>query len=82
MNNSIFIEKCVDMLKQKEIKNQIKKIMKPIILYIFEEMSLYLYFFIFIFISSFIIHLGVLTLLIKFYLKSVNFNNNNNNNNN
>ena len=69
MKKHILLEQCLNFLKSEEIKKEIEEIMKPIIEYIFKELSLYLYFFAFLIIVGFLLHLGVLILLIRFNKK-------------
>tara|TARA_B100001093_G_C26582858_1_gene908096 strand:+ start:619 stop:840 length:222 start_codon:yes stop_codon:yes gene_type:complete len=69
MKKHILLEQCLNFLKSEEIKKEIEEIMKPIIDYIFKELSLYLYFFAFLIIVGFLLHLGVLILLIRFNKK-------------
>jgi len=68
------LEHCKKFLKSDEFKKEIKELLNPIFEYFFKEMSIYLYFFIFFILSSFILHLGVLILLIR-YNKILNNNN-------
>jgi hypothetical protein len=65
-NNNIMLDQCLKFLKSEEIKKEIKSIIKPFIEYIFKELSIYLFFFVFFILSSFLLHLGVLILLIRY----------------
>ena len=48
MKKHILIQECINFLKSEEIKNEFKDILKPLIDYIFKELSIYLYFFVLI----------------------------------
>lgn len=63
--SNVFLKQCLAVLKQDDIKNEIKNILSPIIEFILEEISLYLYLFIFFILVSFILHLGILLILLK-----------------
>lgn len=73
MTKHVMLEHCFNFLKSEEIKNEIKEIIKPFLNYILKEISLYLYFFVFLIILSFMLHLGILILLIN-YNKKLNIN--------
>jgi hypothetical protein len=66
MNKNILLDNCIKFLRSEEINNELKNIIKPCLEYIFKEISIYLYFFIFFIFTSFILHLGVLILLIRY----------------
>jgi len=66
MNN--FNKQCIDILKSKEIQKEMKEIFKPIIDVILENISIYLFSFIFFILISFLMHLGILIILVR-YLK-------------
>jgi len=66
MNN--FNKQCIDILKSKEIQKEMKEIFKPIIDVIIENISIYLFSFIFFILISFLMHLGILIILVR-YLK-------------
>ena len=66
MSKILLAEQCLNMLKTKEVQDEIKNILKPLFKYIFDELALYLYIFVFIIFSSFFINLGVLGLLIRY----------------
>lgn len=66
MNRNILAEQCLNLLKTKEVQDEIKNTLKPLFKYIFDELSLYFYVYIFIIISSFFINLGVFLLLIRY----------------
>jgi hypothetical protein len=68
MSNNIsnsFLKQCLVILKREDIKNEIKSILSPVIEFILEEISLYLYLFIFFILVSFILHLGILMILLR-----------------
>lgn len=67
MNN--FNKNCVDLLKNKEIQKEMKQIFRPIIELIIENISIYLFVFIFFILVGFLLHLGILIILIR-YIKS------------
>ena len=67
MNN--FNKNCVDLLKKKEIQKEMKQIFRPIIELIIENISIYLFVFIFFILVGFLLHLGILIILIR-YIKS------------
>ena len=71
MKKHILIQECINFLKSEEIKNEFKDILKPLIDYIFKELSIYLYFFVFLIIVSFLLNLGVLILLISYNKKII-----------
>ncbi len=60
-----FLKQCLVVLKKEDIKEEIKAIFSPIIEYILQEISLYLYLFIFFIFVSFLLHLGIIIILIK-----------------
>ena len=66
MNN--FNKQCIDILKSKGIQKEMKEIFKPIIDVIIENISIYLFIFIFFILISFLMHLGILIILVR-YLK-------------
>lgn len=72
IKNSVIFDHCLEFLKSNEIKKEIKSIIKPILEYLFKEISIYLFFFIFIILSSFLLHLGILILLIRYNKKISN----------
>ena len=63
---NLVLEHCKLFLKSDDFKREIKELLKPIFEYFFKEMSLYLYFFVFFILASFLLHLGVLILLIRY----------------
>ena len=60
---------CINFLKTEEAKKELKDIFSPVLEYFLKEINIYLYFFIFFIFTSFILHLGVLLLLIRYNFK-------------
>lgn len=60
---------CIKFFKSEEIKNEMKNIINPIMDYFLKQIHIYLYFFLFFIFISFILHLGVLFLLIKYNIR-------------
>ena len=48
------------------VKRHIKELMKPLMDYFLKECSIYLFFLVFFILSSFLLHLGILILLIRY----------------
>tara|TARA_B110001450_G_scaffold110795_3_gene104585 strand:+ start:9640 stop:9843 length:204 start_codon:yes stop_codon:yes gene_type:complete len=59
-------DQCINFLKSEQMKKELKDIIKPILEYLFKELSIYLFFFIFFIFTSFLLHLGILVLLIRY----------------
>jgi len=72
MKNNFVYEQCLKTLNSKEFKNEFNNFLKPILEYIFKEISIYLFFFVFFILVSFLLHLGVLILLIRYNNKMKN----------
>ena len=66
MKTNLVYQQCINTLHSKEFKKEINNFLKPILEYIFKEISIYLFFFIFFILVSFLLHLGVLVLLIRY----------------
>ena len=66
MNKSIIFDHCITFMKSEQTKKELKNLLKPFFEYLFKELSIYLYFFIFFIFISFLLHLGVLILLIRY----------------
>tara|TARA_B100001769_G_scaffold260493_1_gene241165 strand:- start:10079 stop:10306 length:228 start_codon:yes stop_codon:yes gene_type:complete len=66
MKNNILLEHCLKSLNSKEFKEELKNFIKPVAECIFKELYIYLFFFIFFILASFLLHLGVLILLIRY----------------
>lgn len=60
---------CINFLKAEETKKELKEIITPILEYFLKEINVYLCFFLFFIFTSFILHLGVLILLIRYNIK-------------
>lgn len=65
-NNNFIYEQCLKTLNTQEFKKEVKNILQPLLDYILKEISIYLFFFIFLILVSFLLHLGVLVLLIRY----------------
>ena len=66
---SALANQCINFLKTEETKKELKEIFSPVLEYFLKEINIYLYFFIFYIFTSFILHLGVLLLLIRYNIK-------------
>jgi hypothetical protein len=66
---SALANQCINFLKTEETKKELKEIFSPVLEYFLKEINIYLYFFIFFIFTSFILHLGVLLLLIRYNIK-------------
>jgi len=73
MNKNIILDQCILFIKSAEFKSEIKAIIKPIIEYLFKDIYIYFFFFVFFILSSFLLHLGILILLIRYNKKLNNF---------
>ena len=61
----VFIKECLVLLKRDDVKQNLKDLTQPIILNLLKEINPYIYLsLIFVFIS-FLLHLGILILLIR-----------------
>ena len=69
MKNNLIYDQCLKTLNSKEFKDECKNFLKPILDYIFKEISIYLFFLIFLILVSFLLHLGILILLIRYNIK-------------
>lgn len=66
---NLLFEHCTNIMKSREFKKEVGELLKPLFDYFFKELGIYLYFFIFFILSSFLLHLGVLILLIRYNQK-------------
>lgn len=66
MKNNILSDICKDLLSSEDFKNNIKLVIKPMFQELLNEISIYLFFFVFFILSSFLLHLGILILLIRY----------------
>lgn len=69
MLKNALANQCINFLKTEESKKELKEIFSPVLEYFLKEINIYLYFFIFFIFTSFILHLGVLLLLIRYNIK-------------
>ena len=69
MTESSIAYHCINFLKSEEIKKEMSNIINPIMDYFLKQIHIYLYFFLFFIFISFILHLGVLFLLIKYNIR-------------
>ena len=60
---------CIAFLKAEETKKELQNILNPMLEYFLKEIHIYLCFFLFFIFTSFILHLGVLLLLIRYNIK-------------
>ena len=65
MTESSIAYHCINFLKSEEIKKEMSSIINPIMDYFLKQIHIYLYFFLFFIFISFVLHLGVLFLLLK-----------------
>ena len=70
----ILLNNCTNFFKSDTFKNEFKELTKPLFEYFLNEIGLYLYFFIFFILTSFILHLGIFIILIKYIFKDNNHN--------
>jgi hypothetical protein len=64
--SDVVMNQCKDFVRSAEFKKHIKEIMKPLMDYFLKECSIYLFFLVFFILSSFLLHLGILILLIRY----------------
>jgi hypothetical protein len=57
---------CINFLKAEETKKELQNVINPILDYFLKEIHIYLCFFLFFIFTSFILHLGVLILLVQY----------------
>ena len=60
---------CIKFLKSEEVKKEMSSIINPIMDYFLKQIHIYLYFFLFFIFISFVLHLGVLFLLLKYNIR-------------
>jgi hypothetical protein len=63
--NDKFIKQCIEIIHRKDVKDEIKEFVKPIINLIFYEIYPYIYLSLFFVIISFLLILGIFILLIR-----------------
>jgi hypothetical protein len=61
----IFVQKCLDVLKRSEVKDEIKLFLKPLIDMILQEIYPYIYLSMLFVIISFLLILGIFILLLR-----------------
>ena len=59
------LKECLLILKREDIKAEIKSILSPFMQLILQEISLYLYLFVFFLLVIFLLHLGILIILLR-----------------
>ena len=59
------LKECLIILKREDVKDEIKSIFSPFMQIILQEISLYLYLFVFFLLVSFLLHLGILMILLR-----------------
>jgi hypothetical protein len=64
MNNSNNV--YFNILKNKDTQKELKLILKPLFEVIIENISIYLYIFIFFILINFLLHLGILIILMRY----------------
>ena len=69
MTESSIAYHCINFLKSEEIKKEMSSIINPIMDYFLKQIHIYLYFFLFFIFISFVLHLGVLFLLLKYNIR-------------
>jgi len=69
MTESSIAYHCINFLKSEEIKKEMSAIINPIMDYFLKQIHIYLYFFLFFIFISFVLHLGVLFLLLKYNIR-------------
>lgn len=65
MNKDTFVDKCLEVLKRNEVKNEIKLFLKPLIDMIIQEIYPYIYLSMIFVIISFLLILGIFILLLR-----------------
>ena len=61
----LIIDKCLEVLKRKDVKEDIKELMRPVVDMIIKEIYPYIYLSLILIFISFILHLGILILLLR-----------------
>ena len=60
-----FIDKCLEIIRRDDVKNELKNLMTPLIEAILVEIYPYIYLSLIFVIISFLLHLGIFILLIR-----------------
>jgi hypothetical protein len=66
MSKKTLSDYCISFLQAEETKKELQNVLNPILEYFLKEIHIYLCFFLFFIFTSFILHLGVLFLLIQY----------------
>ncbi len=71
MNYESFLSQCLDILHRDEIKDELKRLIRPIVDVILQELYPYIYLSILFVLFSFFLTLGIFILLVrmKFFMK-------------
>ena len=64
--SDVVMNQCKEFVKSEDFKRHIKEMIKPLMEYFLKECSIYLFFLVFFILSSFLLHLGILILLIRY----------------
>ena len=65
VNKDTFVDKCLEVLKRSEVKNELKIFLKPLIDMIIQEIYPYIYLSMILVIISFLLILGIFILLLR-----------------
>ena len=65
MNKDTFIQQCVNILKREDVKHELNLLISPIMEVILERLNPYIYISLIFFIISFLLHLGIFSLLFR-----------------
>jgi|LakMenE01Jun11ns_1017448.scaffolds.fasta_scaffold7420336_1 hypothetical protein len=66
------VQQCLDMCKREDIKNEVKKLLKPVIDFIFYEINPYMYIILFILFLMFVMIVAILIILILLLRNNMN----------
>ncbi len=65
MNKDTFIQQCVNILKREDVKHELNLLISPIMEVILERLNPYIYISLIFVIISFLLHLGIFSLLFR-----------------
>ena len=65
MNKDTFIKQCVNILKREDVKHELNLLISPIMEVILERLNPYIYISLIFVIISFLLHLGIFSLLFR-----------------
>jgi len=65
MNKETFIKQCVNILKREDVKHELNLLISPIMEVILERLNPYIYISLIFVIISFLLHLGIFSLLFR-----------------